>query len=553
MITSSVLVLLLLQARSLPSVMAIVIVYAFFAELHRPASGALIADLVPPEHRVAAYAFNRLLFNLAFAIGLALGGLLAEEHFTLLFIADAVTSAAFGVISLVALPHGTRTTRQQDRESGGARAAIFADKGFLLVLAAILAGGLVYAQGYSTFPLWVRDLGFPDRVYGFLQGSNGILVVDLRARRHGDRDAPPADPDDRARRPPHGARVRRGSGSSRPELGMAIAVAVWSFGEMFGSPSSAAFIADRAPAHLRGRYQSSLGITYALAFTIGPRRRDGPLRRVAEGTLDRLRRTRCDRSRPRPRGPALSSPGDRSAPAWLTLNLGWAIYRFDIPCRYIAALRRGENGTMLELAVLGLLKERPMHGYQLSRELGDSLGGLWRVSYGSLYPTLRRLERDAAIESEDGDVRGARRKKVYRITPKGEQIFLELLQETPQDTQTEDARFRMRLAFFRYLPPETRIRLLERRRQALKERLVTIAESLRSGRGGTDDYGRALIEHNRSVTESDIAWLEQLIAAERTKSAPTGGLKRRRAALRGNVGSSSEAVAQGTWAQAAKR
>ena len=185
-----------------------------------------------------------------------------------------------------------------------------------------------------------------------------------------------------------------------------------------------------------------------------------------------------------------------------------------------------------------------MHGYQLSRELGDSLGGLWRVSYGSLYPTLRRLESDVAIESEAGDVRGARRKKVYRITPKGEQIFLELLQETPQDTQTEDARFRMRLAFFRYLPPETRIRLLERRRQALQERLATIAESLRTGRS-TDDYGRALIEHNHSVTESDITWLEQLIAAERTKNAPTGGLKRRRAALRGTAGSSSEAVARG--------
>lgn len=197
---------------------------------------------------------------------------------------------------------------------------------------------------------------------------------------------------------------------------------------------------------------------------------------------------------------------------------------------------------MLELAVLGLLKERPMHGYQLSRELGDSLGGLWRVSYGSLYPTLRRLERDAAIESEAGDVRGARRKKVYRITPKGEQIFLELLQESPQDTQTEDARFRMRLAFFRYLPPETRIRLLERRRQALKDRLATIAESVRAGRGGADDYGRALIEHNRTITESDITWLEQLIAAERAKNAPRGGLKRRRAALRGKAGSSSEAV-----------
>jgi DNA-binding PadR family transcriptional regulator len=199
---------------------------------------------------------------------------------------------------------------------------------------------------------------------------------------------------------------------------------------------------------------------------------------------------------------------------------------------------------VIELAVLGLLKERPMHGYQLSRELGESLGGLWRVSYGSLYPTLRRLERDGAIESEAGDQRGARRKKVYRITPAGEDLFLELLQEAPQDTQTEDARFRMRLAFFRYLPPETRIRLLERRRQALQARLATLGESLRAGR--TDDYGRALIEHNRSSTESDIAWLDGLIAAERTKSVGTGGLKRRRAALRGRTGSSSGAEARGT-------
>jgi dipeptide/tripeptide permease len=45
---------------------------------------------------------------------------------------------------------------------------------------------------------------------------------------------------------------------------------VFTFGEMFASPSAAAFVADRAPAHLRGRYQSSLGITYGLGFTIGP-------------------------------------------------------------------------------------------------------------------------------------------------------------------------------------------------------------------------------------------------------------------------------------------
>jgi DNA-binding PadR family transcriptional regulator/predicted MFS family arabinose efflux permease len=536
MITSAAMVLLLLQARSLPAVLIIVVVYAFFAELHRPASGALIADLIPPEHRVAAYAFNRLLFNLSFAIGLAIGGLLAEEHFRELFIADAATSVAFGVISLVALPHGTRTTKEQDREIGSARAAILADKGFLLVLGAILAGGLVYAQGYSTFPLWVRDRGFPERVYGFLQGSNGILVVVFElgvtaiAMRH-----------PRTRMIALGVLLTGlgygGFGLLLSGVGMAVAVAVWSFGAMFGSPSTAAFIADRAPAHLRGRYQSSLGITYALAFTIGPIGgtaiygwwpRGLWIVCAALGLL----------------GAAVPGTEGRSATSGLTpaFLLGYISNRYTASI-YRVATTRG-NLDMLELAVLGLLKERPMHGYQLSRELSDSLGGLWRVSYGSLYPTLRRLEADTAIESEAGDERGARRKKVYRITPKGEQIFIELLQESPNDTQSEDARFRMRLAFFRYLPPETRIRLLERRRQALQDRLATIAESERTGRGGDDDYSRALIEHNRTVTESDITWLDQLIAAERAKNVTTGGLKRRREALRGKAGSSSEAVAQ---------
>ena len=85
---------------------------------------------------------------------------------------------------------------------------------------------------------------------------------------------------------------------------------------------------------------------------------------------------------------------------------------------------------MLELAILGLLKEQPMHGYQLSRELGESLGGFWRVSYGSLYPSLRRLEKEGAVESVPSDEeRGGRRKNVYRVTEKGEKLFFELLQE----------------------------------------------------------------------------------------------------------------------------
>jgi DNA-binding PadR family transcriptional regulator len=183
---------------------------------------------------------------------------------------------------------------------------------------------------------------------------------------------------------------------------------------------------------------------------------------------------------------------------------------------------------MLELAILGLLKERSMHGYQLSKRLTDTLGGFWRVSYGSLYPSLRRLEKDGAVEQVFAQQEVGRRKNVYRITEHGERVFLQLLEEAGNDTSTEDNRFRVRLAFFKYLAPDTRIRLLERRRAFLEERLSTIQTSLAATGGGFDTYTLSLMQHGRDTTEQDIDWLNGLIAAERRQPTTTrGGTKRR--------------------------
>lgn len=177
---------------------------------------------------------------------------------------------------------------------------------------------------------------------------------------------------------------------------------------------------------------------------------------------------------------------------------------------------------MLELAILGLLKEHPMHGYQLSKELTDTLGGFWRVSYGSLYPTLRRLEKARAIEvdvptSVAGGTAG-RRKNVYRITDAGEQMFTDLLAEVGQESG-EDNKFRVRMAFFRYLKPETRIRQLERRRSYLEERLNTIETQLSRTDHPIDAYSLSMMTHGQDSTRSDIAWLDDLIANERGKLA----------------------------------
>jgi len=173
---------------------------------------------------------------------------------------------------------------------------------------------------------------------------------------------------------------------------------------------------------------------------------------------------------------------------------------------------------MLELAILGLLKERAMHGYQLSKRLADTLGAFWKVSYGSLYPALKRLEREGAVESVFPREEVGRRKNVYRVTEKGEELFYELLQEAGQESW-EDNRFRVRLAFFKYLKPDTRLRLLEKRRAYLEGRLSEIKRSLRGARERIDNYTRSLMEHGEAATEQDIAWLDDLIKAERRQVA----------------------------------
>jgi DNA-binding PadR family transcriptional regulator len=183
---------------------------------------------------------------------------------------------------------------------------------------------------------------------------------------------------------------------------------------------------------------------------------------------------------------------------------------------------------MLELAILGLLKEGSMHGYQLKKRLSETLGSFWQVSYGSLYPALKRLQRQGAVEMTFPveDVR--RRKNVYRITSAGEELFRDLLEGAGHEA-SEDNGFSVRLAFFQYLKPETRIRLMERRRIFLEGRGTELKRSLRAYKEHIDGYTLSLMNHQLAATETDIRWLDDLIQAER-RQVPPARLPRRRAA-----------------------
>jgi DNA-binding PadR family transcriptional regulator len=201
---------------------------------------------------------------------------------------------------------------------------------------------------------------------------------------------------------------------------------------------------------------------------------------------------------------------------------------------------------MLELAVLGLLEEQPLHGYELKKRLGETLGFLWGVSYGSLYPALRRLEADGAIEivaprpapvaapvptgSITGDVAaaklrsvadrissGRRTRKAYRITERGEQLLVELFLGDDERADPEKL-FALKLAFCSHVPPAARLQLLERRRAVLVERLAE-AETPAPGRAARRDpdrYLTSLMEHRTRSTERDLEWVDELINAEQS-------------------------------------
>jgi len=163
---------------------------------------------------------------------------------------------------------------------------------------------------------------------------------------------------------------------------------------------------------------------------------------------------------------------------------------------------------MMDLAVLGLLSEGPHHGYQVRRRLQEL--GFRRISFGSLYPAIRRLEARGLISA----VRTTGRRKEYRLTEDGRRAFDELLDATVDDG--DERQFRMRLAFFGHVEPPRRIRILEERRSLLTGRLAELRRTRR--RLPIDDtYPLALVERSIATTESEIAWLDGLVAGERSR------------------------------------
>ena len=178
------------------------------------------------------------------------------------------------------------------------------------------------------------------------------------------------------------------------------------------------------------------------------------------------------------------------------------------------------KAASLELAVLGLLHESPLHGYELRKRLNLLLGWSRLLSYGSLYPALKRLLRAGWItEVETASVGVSRRQRItYQITPAGRQFFGEEITDTGPSAWEDDT-FNMRFAFFSRTDADVRLRILEGRLSRLQERLDR-AQHSRSGGAGDDRYLSELRRHSIESVEREVRWLTDLINAERSTERP---------------------------------
>jgi MFS family permease len=266
---TAAMLLCLSAARSLWAIVGAVFILGLFADMYRPAAMAAVADLVEPEHRQRAYALQFWAINLGFSIASVGAGVLVHHGYTLLFVLDAATTFAFGMLALKFVPE----TRP---ESEGPRARVAdplrllrTDRLLLVATLLVLVYAVLYIQVGVTLPLAISDAGLSAGTYGFVIAINGVVIVIGQPL-----SLSLLDRWERRRTLPVGiALVGVGfaaTGLCHRPWQFGLTVVLWSVGEIATAGSFQALVAALAPEHMRGRYAGAVGLAWGTSGMLGP-------------------------------------------------------------------------------------------------------------------------------------------------------------------------------------------------------------------------------------------------------------------------------------------
>ncbi len=257
-------------SRSTGAIIALAPLLGFFTDVCRPPLQAAVADVVPPAERTRAYGLLYWAINLGFAGASVCGGALAERHFSLLFVIDALTTFAYGAIVLLGVPETRPALAAGARAPGvAAFAAPFRDRPFVTFVLIQVLLLVAFAQVVVVLPLDMRAHGLGLSTIGWLMGLNGIYIVVMQ---------------------PLALRLLRGfghvhwlaTGCVLTGLGLGatalaggplvyvLSAVLWTMGEIGFSTAAPALVADLAPVARRGAYQGTYQLAWGTAMVLAP-------------------------------------------------------------------------------------------------------------------------------------------------------------------------------------------------------------------------------------------------------------------------------------------
>lgn len=253
---------------SLTAVVITMFVLGVAVDVYRPASNALVADLVPPEDRPRAYGLVFWAMNLGFAVAMVAGGWLARAGYGWMFAINAAAALGFGLLVWRAVPE-TLPARETPTARGGGFAVVLTDRLMVAFCLVTLLSTLAYAQVFTTLPLAMTAQGLSTTDYGLVAAVNGVLIVILQ----------PLTGDWLGRRD-HAAVLATGlavigvgfalTALVSDVLGYAATVVLWTLGEIVTAGIAGAMVAALAPPSLRGRYAGLYGLAWSGGSMIAP-------------------------------------------------------------------------------------------------------------------------------------------------------------------------------------------------------------------------------------------------------------------------------------------
>ncbi len=243
----------------------------------RPAVQAMMADIVAPEDRVRAFSLNYWAINLGFAISSTAAGLIAQHGYLILFLGEATLVLGCALIVFWKLPESRPAVSTQDGQDDDARTApapvsmltVLRDGRFMTVVGLNLLLALLFQQAYVSMPVSMGQDGFSSADFGLVVAVNGVLVVLLQipVTRFIEHRSPAMLLICSALLTGYGFGLTALAGSVAM---YAVAVAVWTLGEIINSPTQMGLVVRLSPLHGRGRYQGMYSLSWSIASLAAP-------------------------------------------------------------------------------------------------------------------------------------------------------------------------------------------------------------------------------------------------------------------------------------------